>query len=141
MQDSKGDGNMPGDHLQDDILMLGGGVADDDDQLGENNRYSGDLSEEESQLEQDSEHDELIDAFNEHNKRLRAQQKLQMSYVTRLVGTSGKALDLEQIKDNSKTITSQLLEKRAEKRMKQRKGQNELLSSSSEDEHEYFRGK
>ena len=47
MQNIKGDGHLPGDHLQDDILMLGGGVADDDDQQGENDdRYSGDLSDE-----------------------------------------------------------------------------------------------
>ena len=64
-----------------------------------------------------------------------------MSYVTRLLGTSGKAIDLERIKDDSKKITSKLIEKRTEKRMKQRKKPNELLSSSSEDEDEYFRGK
>ena len=80
-------------------------------------------------------------AIREQRKAFKEKEKVEMSYVSHLLGTSGEQLQLEGIKEQAKVITSQLLSKKAEKRRKQNKGANEILSSSSEEEDTYFRGK
>ena len=86
--------NLPGDHLQDND-SLSKEVRQQKLLQVQQLKYS-ETETEETPLEQDdSDQDDLVDEFNQHNKNLRQQEKIQMSLVTRLLGTSGHALDLE----------------------------------------------
>ena len=58
-----------------------------------------------------------------------------------MLGTKDQPIELYSIKDTAKVITSALLEKRAEKRRKKGKLDNQLLldSDDEKDEDTYFR--
>ena len=58
------------------------------------------------------------EAINKHKETVIKQEQLAMSYVTQLLGTCARPIELADIEDNAKIVQSSLLDKRAEKRKK-----------------------